>query len=805
MTAIWYRARADLRARWRAIVALMVLVGLAGAVSMAAFAGSRRTVSAYSRFLAASDADDVSSNTGAPGVGFDYHYDPKVAVSFPEVSRARIDAIFFVAGRADDGQVIPPGDYALQAGPTTTQHDRVDVPKLVSGSLPDPGRADEIAVAFPLASQFGLHAGSKLVLSLFSPVLIQNFNFANTAPFVAKIQATVTGIVAVPGGFPPLQLFWSIYGTPAFYTTYKPIAANVDTIHVLLRHGHLDLSTYKRHMDALAGGAEQFQTQDSQTGPIERPMRLYSSLLWLFGMIAAVSSAFAISQLVARQALDSDEAATARALGMTTGDLIAVALVRAVVVGLGAIAIAIAVAIGMSPIFPIGNARFSEPAAGIRVDGLAVGLGSLAILSVVLVSTAIGVWLAARRRERISPSGQAHPSFLSTQLASMGAPLSLVAGLRMALERGRGRTAIPVRSAITASIAGVVALCTALVMTASVQHFVHTPRLFGIGWDIEGGNPYGHDLSDLASKVLNHAPEVAAYSSGTVLVVVGLHGQAGHSTSVNVTALDLTKGVVTPPMAEGHWPANLHEIALGSTTMHELNTRIGGTVSAHVGERSILMRVVGRAVFPQATDQNSGNGFGNGAGMTFQALRRLVPNAQENVFPIDYTPGVDRSRLPSDLSGLALFPFNRYFSPPSDLADLAHTRSAPFATALVLALLAAATSAHLLLTAIRRRRRDLAVLRTLGFLRRQIQSSIAWQATSLATVALVFGIPLGIVLGRTTWSIYANSLGIVPEPVIPGVLLVFVAAGALLLANLVALLSSRAAVHIRPAVALKAE
>lgn len=807
MGAVIYRARGDLRARWRTALSLTLLIGVTGAVSIAAFAGARRTQSAYPRFLAVSQADDVSSNTGAPGVGFDYHYDAKTAISFPEVERSRIDSIFFIKGRADNGREISSGQYALQAGPTTHEQDGVDVPKLLSGKLPDPSRADEISVAFPAAAQFGLHAGSKIVISLFSPVLIQNFNFAATAPVVATVQATVTGIVAVPGGFPPLELYWSFYGTPAFYQAYRSEAASVDTIHVRLRRGSAGLNVFKAHMDSLANGAEQFQTRIVQSGAIERPMRLYATLLMLFGVITAASAAFMISQLVGRQvSMDGAESLALRALGMTTPELVGVSVIRASLMTIGALIVSMVAALALSPIFPIGGARFAEPRPGVGVDWFVLGIGLLAIAMLVITSAAIGAWRATRNATAEAPSGQTRPSFVVNQLASIGAPVPLVAGARLALERGRGSTSTPVRSAIAASTAGVAALCIALVMTASVQHFVATPRLFGIGWDVEGGNPYGHDLSAVAPKILNKSPEVAAYSSGTVLVLVSLDAAKGRSVSVSATALDLSKGVVTPPIVEGRWPTNNYEVTLGATTMRQLGVTIGSTVRTHVRDRALLMQVVGRAVFPQASDQNAPGGFGEGAGITFQALRRLVPNAQENVFAIDFAPGVNRSRLPADLANLGeLFPFQQFFAPPSDLSDLARARGAPVAAAAVLALLAAATSTHLMVTSVRRRRRDLAVLMTLGLVRRQVRASIAWQATSLAVVALLIGVPVGIVIGRTTWSVYANSLGIVSVPVIPAALLALVAAGAIVLVNLAAVLPARAAAHMKPALALRAE
>jgi hypothetical protein len=53
------------------------------------------------------------------------------------------------------------------------------------------------------------------------------------------------------------------------------------------------------------------------------------------------------------------------------------------------------------------------------------------------------------------------------------------------------------------------------------------------------------------------------------------------------------------------------------------------------------------------------------------------------------------------------------------------------------------TMAHTLITSVQRRRRDLAVLKTLGFVRGQVAATIAWQATTFAVVALCLGLPFG--------------------------------------------------------------
>jgi predicted lysophospholipase L1 biosynthesis ABC-type transport system permease subunit len=85
------------------------------------------------------------------------------------------------------------------------------------------------------------------------------------------------------------------------------------------------------------------------------------------------------------------------------------------------------------------------------------------------------------------------------------------------------------------------------------------------------------------------------------------------------------------------------------------------------------------------------------------------------------------------------------------------------------------TMAHTLITSVQRRRHDLAVLKTLGFVRGQVAATIAWRATTFAVVALCLGLPLGV------------------------------AAGTVLAANLVAAAPARMASHLRPAAALRSE
>jgi ABC-type antimicrobial peptide transport system permease subunit len=129
----------------------------------------------------------------------------------------------------------------------------------------------------------------------------------------------------------------------------------------------------------------------------------------------------------------------------------------------------------------------------------------------------------------------------------------------------------------------------------------------------------------------------------------------------------------------------------------------------------------------------------------------------------------------------------------------------PLVLAGLLAFLAVASATHALFVTIRRRRRDLAVLKTLGFTRRQVSSSIAWQATTIGLAALVIGIPLGLVLGRVGWTLLANELGAVAEPIWPVGAALLAVPVTLVFVNLLAYFPGRLAARTRPAAVLRSE
>jgi predicted lysophospholipase L1 biosynthesis ABC-type transport system permease subunit len=122
--------------------------------------------------------------------------------------------------------------------------------------------------------------------------------------------------------------------------------------------------------------------------------------------------------------------------------------------------------------------------------------------------------------------------------------------------------------------------------------------------------------------------------------------------------------------------------------------------------------------------------------------------------------------------------------------------STPLLLALGLAAGAIGALGLTLASSVRQRRRDLAMLKTLGFTRRQIAAAIAWQSTVDAVVGILIGVPLGVVAGRQLWTLFARTINAVPDPTVPVLSVALVAAGALLFTNVVAALPGRFAARI---------
>jgi ABC-type antimicrobial peptide transport system permease subunit len=78
------------------------------------------------------------------------------------------------------------------------------------------------------------------------------------------------------------------------------------------------------------------------------------------------------------------------------------------------------------------------------------------------------------------------------------------------------------------------------------------------------------------------------------------------------------------------------------------------------------------------------------------------------------------------------------------------------------------------------------LLKALGFVNMQVGATVLWQASTVALVGIVVGIPLGVVVGRAVWNAFATNLGAVPVAAVPVLSIAVLALGVLVVANVLA-------------------
>ena len=265
------------------------------------------------------------------------------------------------------------------------------------------------------------------------------------------------------------------------------------------------------------------------------------------------------------------------------------------------------------------------------------------------------------------------------------------------------------------------------------------------------------------------------------------------------------RGTIGPEIVSGRAPNGPDEIALGTATLDELGKTIGDTVHGDGPDGSHDYRIVGRAVFPKLdSPQPLANGAAfTGAGLAYAPQCRPTRNNGSPYLVVRVAPGANARR--GRTSSRRRSPdVERPFGPsvPVEVDRLRQVNWLPATLAALLAVLALLAVGHALVTSVRRRRRELAVLKTLGFNRRQIRATVAWQATTLATVGLIIGIPAGLIVGNLVWRLVANGLGVSTTATIPALALLLTIPCALAAVNLIAFFPARAAAQTRPAVAL---
>jgi ABC-type lipoprotein release transport system permease subunit len=795
MVPVWLLVRRELRRRWRSLTVVALLVGLVGAVVLTAVEGARRTESAYPRLLDALHANDASVEVRPA------YFDEIAAL--PQVEAVAPASFMWVTPAG-----LEFGDFMPLAATDDRFNVVLDQPLLLDGRRPRPGRVGEVLVNEEAADRLGVEPGDVLTLTSFTP---EQFGAAVDdddigEPAGPELDVTVVGIGRTEvdrADRTPMMLF-----TPAFYARHRDDVGHFDEIlQVRLIHGDRDMAAFRAGVQRVVPESEgvAIETQAETSTNIEDASHVEAVSLVVFAVAAGLAGFVAIGQAVARQtALSTDDQPALQALGLSRRQRFAALLIPSALVAIVGAAVGAGGALLASILMPIGLARGIEPDAGLSADWVVLGLGFLAVIVLVSGRAALSAWRATGRVNDTSTPGRA--ARVVTSLARLGASPPMLTGVRMALEPGRGRTAVPVRAAWAGAVAGSAGLVAALTFGAALGWVVAEPAAYGMTWDTSVIGPSDGAGLEREVSALAEDDDVRAVAALSV-VPLRLGGAPLQS-----YGLEPYEGGDFVTVLDGRAPQVADEVLVGSETLDRLGRHVGDTVVAEGlgGGARRALTVVGRGVFPELVhpglpDSDTG-AYNDYALMTLAGTERFAADAGDASFSlalVRWAPGVDGLAATRQLerSGAAVQRVGR----PDRIVNLARVDDFPSAVAAFLVLVATIAAAHALVTSVRRRATDLAVLKALGFVASQARACVAWQATTLAAVGSALGIPAGLVIGRSAWAIVARRLGIDSHIPVPWLAVGLAVPGAFVVANLIAVVPGRRAARIRPASALRAE
>ena len=776
-------------------IAIVVLIGLGAGAVLAAAAGARRTASAATRLyrrgnVADVEIDPTQGNVVRPA-------DLERLARLPKVEHVTTAQFFLGASRRGRKRGSPDAPVAASPeGAWIYQFDRIGRLPSFRGRMPDPARADEVVATSAEARLLHVTIGSSLPVA-FAKLVSPNAPPTYAPPITLHVVGLATTPIALLHGGESSETF--LFGTPTFARRFADRSWGA-AVYVQLHKPH-DLLAFEREApDALKGITFDFKAASQELTTFGRVARPFTATLWIFALVAALSTTLIVAQALVRMVrTDAVEAPQLNALGATRTQRSTVAAARAGVAVLAGSVLAVLVSVLASPLFPLGLVHRVEPDPGIRVDVPVLVLGGLAVA--VLFGTVIAV--AARHAARVVAAtnalGAQRPSRVAATLARANAPMSLVHGARLAFQRTRSNTAASAASSLFGLVAAAAAISAALVFGANLRQLT-TPSRYGQTWDAE----IASNGPTLVASRVQQTLTSASLASG---ITFGTYGDA-HLGNRVVPAYGLQPrvGAALPVALKGRLPLSGDEVAVGAKTLRHLDRSVGDTVTATASNgRTERLHIVGETLLPALNSNSPTLGADEGAEMTRDGLARLDPDLRQEVdfVLIRLAPGVSLKELRTRF-GTADYVVTGA-SPPSYIASYGDVRSTPFVLAALITVLGVGVLAHLLITSVRSNRRELAVIKTIGGRRRQVLGIVIVQALLLTGVALAVGLVLGVALGRGAWTRFVTGLGLAPSTDIPVAQLVALVVLALASATVIAFLPARAATRVVPARILRSE
>ena len=738
MTATWMWFRIEWRSRWRALVGLLLLIAFATAAVEATAAGARRGATAMDRLLERTEPGTmlVLLNQGP--------FDWEVVRSMPQVAAL---SAFAVTGVGVEGlgehPEIDPTELGLFPFIDDQLLNTIERPVVLDGRVPDPSRADEVAVSPNFADHFDRGVGDHVTLHLYSAEQLDNYD--EGAPDGPIIDATIVGVIRSPWLHDTADSpAGGLVGSAGLYEQYPDnVVGTAGTVNVnamvRLRDGGAGVDEFEKEFTRLTGIENaDFQNLDDAAQHTRDVTSFEARAMLLLALTALLASMVLLGVAISRYCTAAlADLEVLRAFGLTPAQTRFACASGPASAAVGGVVLAGAGALWVSRWFPVGSAALVEPSPGTSFDPLVL-LPPIIIVPLLVV----GASLVSLRSARRTNESAGRVSFVDAATSTW--PLTLGLGTRFALSGRSTRSSASGRSALLGSILGVTGVVGALTFAHGIADATNSYERFGQTYELgtflgAGGQDFVDPPSTLAAiatdpdvdGVLDTANDVARTDSGSV----SLFSYAPVENPIDV--------VVT----EGRLPTTSSEIALAPLSAEQEGVGTGDTITLAGPVGSATLTVTGIAFVPAAPH----NGYASGGWVLPDAFQGLFDGFRFHFGLVSTRPGSDSQAVIDRLAseGIDLGPGP--IMPPPERGELAELQTVPLLLAAFLALLGVGAVAHTLASTARRRRHDVAMLRALGMRPRDSGAIVFVQAGAIALVGLIVGLPLGLVLGRTVW------------------------------------------------------
>jgi hypothetical protein len=766
-------ARSEWRRRWRAILALGLLAGIAGAVLLAAAQLERRTATAYPRLQETTGLDDARLAIPPGPAGAQFAALPPVRSAWP--------------GTLTVSQLDGPGVVYISIAAGPPRPPDLLQPIVLSGRLPADDRPDEILLGEEMARQTGVGVGAELPLKMLTTEEFEQFDTGFGEPDGPRLSVRVVGIGRFPGWGTGLG---NVLGTPAFaerYAAYSPGGV------LLLRLK--DEPDARARLEAGVAGildGQDVPISEAQGPPgptYSRPgdpsvlatQALLSQSLRVFLGIAIVASLLTVLQATSRYAAQSvEEQRVEASLGMTRRERRLARLLPALPAAALAAVTAVAGGLASAGRLPLGSLAAYEPHPGwVPNVGLLI-VGGVAVALAFLIAVALTA--APALRQVSAPAPRTVRGLPLLRRRAIGA-----AGGAFALSPGSGRSAAPIRSGVIGVVVGVAGLIASLVFGASADRLADSPDRYGWAADVVLIDAKDPDVARLGADP--RVRDLDLVEESTVRV-----GEA----DVPVLGRTLRKGEPPWSTVRGRLPVAVDEVAVGPHLARRLDVTVGDVVPAITPAGTVReLTVVGVSfIAPQSQEP-----LGSSMVVTQQTLEGLRDAPGFVSALVRGTPGsapalVDELGATAEIGTPAL---------PVEVRNLRDLGSLPLLLGLFYAAVGAAALLHSLVVTSRRRTRDLGVLRALGFDSGQVLLTVVVMAGTMVGSGLLLAVPLGVGVGRVVWTDASAEIGAGAAAVVPLGQLAVVVVVALLLALAAAAVVGYRATRRTPAASLRAE